>query len=120
MSRAGPAVTKLLVRQNEPMARPNRQAERRASIIDAARRVAVREGAGGTTLRAVATEAGMESSAVLYYYASLGEIVRDLVFAATDRFVTTIRSAVDAESTPAARLRAAITAGATGGLDGDD
>ena len=102
------------------MARPNRQAERRAAILDAARRVAVREGAAGPTLRAVASEAGMESSAVLYYFSGLGQIVRELVFAATDRFVATIREAVDAASSPWERLSAAITAGVTGGLDGDD
>ena len=36
------------------MPRPNRKAERRLAILDAARHVAVREGAEGTTLRALA------------------------------------------------------------------
>jgi AcrR family transcriptional regulator len=111
---------RLAVRHNEPMARPSRRDERRAQILDAARRVAVREGAAGTTLRAVAAEAGMESTAVLYYFAGLGEITRELVFAATDRFITAIRASVAAESTPRARLHAAIGAGVTGGLEGND
>ena len=72
------------------MPRPNRKAERRLAILDAARHVAVREGAEGTTLRAVATAAGMEPSAVLYYFSGLNEIVRELVYAASDRFIETI------------------------------
>ena len=42
------------------------------------------------------------------------------MFAATDRFVAVIRASVAAERTPRARLHAAIAAGVTGGLDGDD
>ena len=53
------------------MPRPNRKAERRLAILDAARHVAVREGAEGTTRRAFATAAGMEPSAVLYYFSGL-------------------------------------------------
>src|SRR5687768_8223627 len=71
------------------MPRPSRKAERRLAILDAARLVAVREGAEGTTLRAIATGAAMEPSAVLYYFSGLNEIVRELVYAASDRFIET-------------------------------
>lgn len=102
------------------MPRPNRKAERRLAILDAARHVAVREGAEGTTLRAIATAADMEPSAVLYYFTGLNEIVRELVYAASDRFIDTISRAVTEASTPAQRLTAAIEAGSTGGLEGDE
>jgi AcrR family transcriptional regulator len=102
------------------MPRPNRRAERRLDILDAARGVAVREGAGGTTLRAIATAAGMEPSAVLYYFDGLGEIVEELVFSASDRFIDTITNAVAAAASPVDRMLAAIRAGATGGIAGDE
>ncbi|WP_022892167.1 TetR/AcrR family transcriptional regulator [Agromyces subbeticus] len=102
------------------MPRPNRRAERRLAILDAAREVAVREGAAGTTLRAIATAAGMESSSVFYYFGGLNEIVRELVFATSDRFIATITAAVATATTPTERLHAAIEAGSTGGLEGDD
>lgn len=102
------------------MPRPNRRAERRLAILDAAREVAVREGAAGTTLRAIAAAAGMESSSVFYYFGGLNEIVRELVFATSDRFIATITAAVAAATTPTERLHAAIEAGSTGGLEGDD
>lgn len=102
------------------MPRPSRRAERRLAILEAARDVAVQHGAEGTTLRAVATAAGMEPSAVLYYFDGLGELIRELVFAANDRFLEVIRATVDAASDPASRLIAAIEAGSTGGLEGDE
>lgn len=102
------------------MPRPNRRAERRLAILEAARDVAVHEGAEGTTLRAIATAAGMEPSAVLYYFDGLGELIRELVYAASDRFIETIHAAVAEASDPATQLVAAIEAGSTGGLAGDE
>jgi TetR/AcrR family transcriptional regulator, cholesterol catabolism regulator len=95
----------------KPMPRPNRKAERRLAILDAARHVAV---------RAIATAAGMEPSAVLYYFSGLNDIVRELVYAASDRFIETITAAVAEAESPAGRLDAAIEAGSTGGLEGDE
>lgn len=108
------------MRQNEVMPRPNRRAERRLDILEAARGVAVREGATGTTLRAIATAADMEPSAVLYYFDGLGEIIEELVFAASDRFIDTITVAVGAAESPVERMVAAIRAGSTGGIEGDE
>lgn len=106
--------------QNVGMPRPSRRAERRLAILEAARDVAVHEGAAGTTLRAIATAAGMEPSAVLYYFDGLDELIRELVYAASDRFIETIHVAVAEAPSPAARLVAAIEAGSTGGLAGDE
>lgn len=108
------------MRDDERMPRPNRRPERRLAILEAARVVAVREGAAGTTLRAIATAAGMEPSAVLYYFDGLSEIVRELVFASSDRFIEKISTAIDAAETPEGRLMAAIRGGATGGIEGDE
>lgn len=102
------------------MGRPNRRAERRIEILERARDVAVREGASGTTLRAIATAAGMEPSALLYYFDSLNEIIEELVFAASDRFIETIVTEVAAADSPATRIVAAIRAGTTGGIAGDE
>ena len=57
---------------------------------------------------------------MLYYFSGLDEIVRELVYAASDRFIETITRAVDGAETPAERLTAAIEAGSTGGLEGDE
>ncbi len=108
------------MRQNEDMPRPNRRAEKRLDILEAARGVAVGEGAAGTTLRAIATAAGMEPSAVLYYFDGLSEIIEELVFSASDRFIDMITNAVAAATSPVGRMLAAIRAGATGGIAGDE
>src|ERR1700712_1108089 len=102
------------------MPRPNQQAARRQQLIDAARCVAVREGVSGTTLRAIATEAGMEPNAVLYYFDSLSALIRELVKTVTAEFIDRIDADVaEQQPSPPAMLAAAIRAGLTGGLDND-
>jgi TetR/AcrR family transcriptional regulator, cholesterol catabolism regulator len=101
------------------MGRTNQQAHRRELLIAAARRVAVRDGATGTTLRAIAAEANMEPNAVLYYFDTLGELVRELVRVVSAEFIAQVESAVANETSSQARLAAAIRAGLTGGLDND-
>jgi AcrR family transcriptional regulator len=69
---------------------PNRKIERRsrqraanrAAIIEAARRVAAREGASGLALRAVAAEAGYAPASVYEYFRNRAELV--LALAAED------------------------------------
>ncbi|WP_284981609.1 TetR/AcrR family transcriptional regulator [Arthrobacter sp. efr-133-TYG-118] len=102
------------------MPRPNTQALRRERLIHAARLVAVRDGAAGTTLRAIAAEAKMEPNAALYYFDSLSALVREVVGVVTEEFIAQLGAAVDehAPSAPA-MLSAAIQAGITGGLDND-
>ncbi len=102
------------------MGRRNRQPERRAEILAAAKRVTVRDGASGATLRAIATESGMEPPGVLYYFSDLAEIIRETVFASSDAFIERIETEVASAHTPLAKLNAAIRAGTTGGIDSDD
>ncbi|MHA7268651.1 TetR/AcrR family transcriptional regulator [Arthrobacter sp. HLT1-20] len=102
------------------MARPNTQALQRERLIHAARMVAVRDGAAGTTLRAIAAEAKMEPNAALYYFDSLSALVREVVRVVTDEFIDQLGAAVDEQAPSApAMLTAAIQAGITGGLDND-
>ena len=58
------------------------RAANRAAILDAAKRVAAREGAGALSLRAVAAEAGYAPASVYEYFRNRGELV--LALAAED------------------------------------
>ena len=99
------------------MARPNTQADRRRTLIAAAETTIARRGLAGVTLRDVANEAGMSSSALLYYYPGLKELLEDVQEQAVERFCTQ-RAAVVAETAdPKLRLKKMI---ATGIPDGPD
>jgi AcrR family transcriptional regulator len=58
------------------------RAANRAAILEAAKRVAAREGAGALSLRAVAAEAGYAPASVYEYFRNRGELV--LALAAED------------------------------------
>lgn len=74
----------------------------------------------GTTLRAIASDAGMQPNAVLYYFDSLNGVIRDLVRVVTDEFVARIEADVAAQEPASDRmLSAAIRAGLTDGVDDD-
>jgi len=51
------------------------RAANRAAILEAAKRVAAREGAGALSLRAVAGEAGYAPASVYEYFRTRGELV---------------------------------------------
>lgn len=87
---------------------------RRQQIAAAAQAVAARDGAEGTTLRAIAAEAGMAANAVLYYYGSLAEITAAAAKASSDRFLKKLSEAVRADMSPTIRLAAVIRAGSAG------
>jgi AcrR family transcriptional regulator len=55
--------------------RTRQRATNRAAILDAARRVAAREGAGNLSLRAVAAEAGYAPASVYEYFQNRAELV---------------------------------------------
>lgn len=93
------------------MSRPAAQAERRLTLISAAEAMIAKHGLTGVTLRAVANEAGMSSSAALYYYPGLKELLDDVQKQAVERFCT-LRAAVVAQiSDPRERLKAMIRSG---------
>src|SRR5882672_4833957 len=62
--------------------RTRQRAANRGAILDAARRVAAREGAGEISLRAVAGEAGYAPASVYEYFRNRAELV--LALAAED------------------------------------
>ena len=80
-------------------------AVRRALIVDAARTVILREGLGATRLRDIATEAGVSVGTVTYHFASVAEILNEVVVLETARFYSSIIEAVDAEPDPVAGVR---------------
>jgi AcrR family transcriptional regulator len=73
-------MTEALSRRVERKTR--QRAANRAAILEAARRVAAREGAGALSLRAVAAEAGYAPASVYEYFRNRGDLV--LALAAED------------------------------------
>lgn len=60
---------------------------RRRALLDATLRLVGRDGAGAVTQRAVATEADVPPSAVLYYFASVDEMLVAALTTVNDRYV---------------------------------
>lgn len=56
----------------------------RESLLEAAKRVMQRDGAGNLTLDAVAKEAGVSKGGLLYHFPSKGDLLRGLVLAGGD------------------------------------
>ncbi|WP_260233450.1 TetR/AcrR family transcriptional regulator [Curtobacterium sp. PhB130] len=78
---------------------------RRAMIVRAARSVIVRNGLGATGLRDIAAEAGVSVGTVTYHFASVAEILNEVVVLETERFYGAIVAAVDAEPDTVRALR---------------
>ncbi|WP_254787846.1 TetR/AcrR family transcriptional regulator [Curtobacterium sp. MMLR14_010] len=78
---------------------------RRAMIVRAARAVIVRQGLGATGLRDIAAEAGVSVGTVTYHFASVAEILNEVVVLETERFYGAIVEAVDAEPDAVVALR---------------
>jgi AcrR family transcriptional regulator len=78
---------------------------RRAMIVRAARVVIVRQGLGATGLRDIAAEAGVSVGTVTYHFASVAEILNEVVVLETERFYGAIVAAVDAEPDAVVALR---------------
>lgn len=93
------------------MGRPQIQAERRLTLIQAAESMIARRGLAGVTLREVASEAGMSSSALLYYYPGLKDLLDDVQKQAVERFCTMRAAAVAEIADPKARLKRMIATG---------
>jgi AcrR family transcriptional regulator len=68
------------------IARRERRRERsREEIVEAARRVLVRDGIAGTTLDGVAKEVGLTKAALYYYYPSKDALFFDVMYATVER-----------------------------------
>lgn len=107
--------------------RSRQRAANRAAILEAARRVASREGAGALSLRAAAAEAGYAPASVYEYFRNRAELV--LALAADDLSILgrALREPTGGERRLASAARIAIDlvrqsgalAAAAGTLDGD-
>lgn len=93
------------------MGRPRTQNARRLTLVTAAETMIAKHGLASVTLRDVAGEAGMSSSALLYYYPGLKDLLDDVQKQAVERFCTMRAAAVAAIADPRARLKAMIATG---------
>ncbi|QND64861.1 TetR/AcrR family transcriptional regulator [Mesorhizobium loti] len=100
------------------MGRPKTQTDRRLTLVAAAESMIARRGLAEVTLRDVANEAGMSSSALLYYYPGLKDLLDDVQRKAVERFCTLRAASVAAIGDPRARLKAMIESGLP--VDKDD
>jgi AcrR family transcriptional regulator len=96
----------------EPSARIARRERRRdrsrEEILEAARRVLVRNGVAATTLDAVAKEVGVSKTALYYYFPSKDALFFELVFGALDSQAKAVHDAVDKANDGATALRSII------------
>ncbi|WP_129788177.1 TetR/AcrR family transcriptional regulator [Promicromonospora panici] len=81
---------------------------RRAMIVDAARQVLVRDGVAATGLRDIAAAADVSVGTVTYHFASVTEILNEVVARETERFYTSIIERADAEPDVVAAVRSLI------------
>jgi AcrR family transcriptional regulator len=78
---------------------------RRAMIVEAAREVILRKGLTATGLRDIAAEGDVSVGTVTYHFASVAEILDEVVVLETDRFYASIVEEVDAAPDPVRGIR---------------
>lgn len=100
------------------MARPKRQEERRSQLVAAAQRAIAAHGPEGARLNRVAEEAGLTSSAVLYYYPDIDELMFEANRAGMERFYEErVRMLESLADDPVVRLNALVDSGLPSGPD---
>jgi AcrR family transcriptional regulator len=87
--------------------RERRRAQSREEILDAARRVVLRDGAN-VTLDAVAEEVGLTKAALYYYFPSKDALIFELVFSIAETEARAVATAVDAAADGPAAVAAII------------
>jgi len=91
------------------VARRERRRERsREEIVEAARRVLLRNGIAATTLEAVAKEVGLTKAALYYYYPSKDALLFEIMFGAVEAQSRAIHDAVEQVEHGSDALRAII------------
>jgi AcrR family transcriptional regulator len=88
--------------------RERRRDRSRAEILDAARRVLLRNGVAAMTLEAVAEEAGMSKTGLYYYFPSKDALIFELVFGVIEAQARAVHDAVEKAEDGAGALRAII------------
>ncbi|HMJ03511.1 MAG TPA: TetR family transcriptional regulator [Conexibacter sp.] len=99
------------------MARRKDQDARREQLRAAALRTLAEHGVAGTRLKDIATEAGVTSATVLYYYPAVEDLVLEVLRQAMARFYERRRQAVEGIPDARERLVATIRAGLPYGRD---
>ncbi|MBP5801624.1 TetR/AcrR family transcriptional regulator [Microbacterium maritypicum] len=99
------------------MARPKRQEERRAALIEATYAAGKEHGLRSLSLTDVATTAGLTRGAILYYYEDLDALLVEAHAAGIQRFCNERDAVLAAIDDPRDRLGAAIDAGLPDGPD---
>lgn len=91
------------------VARRERRRERsREEIIEAARRVLLRDGIAAATLEAIAQEVGLTKAAIYYYYPSKDVLLFEVVFGIFQAQSDAIHAAVESAENGGQALRAII------------
>ena len=96
------------------------QARRRAQLVDAARALLLEHGALGLRVKDIAARAGISSSAVLYYYPDLDDLLLEVTREAMSRYAERRAEAIRGLADPARQLRVAISLGVPTGPDDED
>src|SRR6185436_18848808 len=100
------------------MATRKSRTERRADLIEAARRAMLRHGPDGVLLNQVAEQAGLTSGAVLYHYPDLSDLLLEANQAGMERFYEARIRRVAGLTDPAEKLVVTIRSGLP--VDADD
>ncbi len=77
--------------------------ETRATLLDAAFRLAAREGIAAVTLEAVASEAGVSKGGLLYHFPSKDDLIRGMVASLREEFEAAARRAATRDPEPRGR-----------------
>lgn len=99
------------------MARPKRQDERRADLVEAALTAVSARGLRAISLTDVAQQAGLTRGAILYYYSDLDELLVEAHRAGVERFCDARDERIAALDDPRAQLATAIREGLPDGPD---
>ncbi|GAA0426469.1 TetR/AcrR family transcriptional regulator [Leifsonia naganoensis] len=99
------------------MARPRKQDERRADLVEAALTAVGEHGLRSLSLADVAEKAGLTRGAILYYYEDLDALLVEAHRAGLERFCDHRDAVVAAIASPQLQLAAAIREGLPSGPD---
>lgn len=90
---------------------------RRAEILAAAERIFVEHGYEGATIRKIADEVGLSSTALYMHFSDKGEILQEICREAFEELLCVNRRITEAQPTPEARLREMMNAYVAFGFD---
>lgn len=93
------------------MARPKNQADRRAQLVQAAKKAIAERGLNGLRAIDVAAHSEVGAGSVAYYYPDLGELVREVHEDTVSRFYWNRRDRGNTGETPQAKLAQVIRSG---------